>query len=192
MSGSLPRARPARTLVTSSPRAACLKQRFGEQQLKYLGIAHAFGDGLFRVDGGERIPQQSLGNRAWQELERHWKPRNQKSWLSTIFFPMAHSRLRHFCHSSTIWQKTYDEGIGAFPEHGFAAPLLGQLAEELRAALPAIFFGHDLFYLWAFRCCESQNGIRIHADPAAINVNFWITPDEAKSGRQYRRPDDLG
>ena len=34
-------------------------------------------------------------------------------------------------------------------------------------------------YFWAFKCDSRQKGVNIHADFAAVNVNFWITPDEA-------------
>jgi len=65
------------------------------------------------------------------------------------------------------------------PEHGFGAPLLAQIAEELRTAYPAIFAGHPLRHSWAFKYDSSLSGIAVHADFAAVNVNFWITPDEA-------------
>jgi hypothetical protein len=69
--------------------------------------------------------------------------------------------------------------LGAFPEAGFAAPLLAQIADEFRDTYPAIFGGHPLRYLWAFKYDSNMSGIQIHADEAAVNVNFWITPDEA-------------
>ena len=43
---------------------------------------------------------------------------------------MALEKLRRFCLDSTIWRQIYDGGyLGAFPEHGFAPPLLAQIAE---------------------------------------------------------------
>ncbi len=33
--------------------------------------------------------------------------------------------------------------------------------------------------MWAFKYDSRLSGIPIHADFAAVNVNFWITPDEA-------------
>jgi hypothetical protein len=33
--------------------------------------------------------------------------------------------------------------------------------------------------LWAFKYDSHLPGIEVHADFAAINVNFWITPDDA-------------
>ena len=33
--------------------------------------------------------------------------------------------------------------------------------------------------LWAYKYDSRLSGIKVHADFAAINVNFWITPDTA-------------
>ena len=89
--------------------------------------------------------------------------------------------LRRFCLESTIWyQFRYANGyLGAFMDDGFCCPLLLQIAEELRTALPGIFKNHTLRKLWAFKYDSRLSGIPIHADFAAVNVNFWITPDSA-------------
>ena len=93
---------------------------------------------------------------------------------------MALTALRRFCETSTIWQKSYDAGyLGTTPETGFACPLLAQIAEEFPRRLPEVFRAHPLKYLWAFKYDSSLAGINLHADFAAVNVNFWITPDEA-------------
>jgi hypothetical protein len=68
-------------------------------------------------------------------------------------------------------------------DDGFCCPLLLQVADELRHALPGIFGGHSLRRLWAFKYDSRLGGIPIHADFAAVNVNFWITPDEANLDR---------
>lgn len=89
-------------------------------------------------------------------------------------------RLREFCWTSTIWKKDYENGyIGAFLGDGFASPLLLQIAEELRRRLPRIFGTHRLTQAWAFKHDSARRGLNIHADAAAVNVNFWITPDES-------------
>ena len=88
--------------------------------------------------------------------------------------------LRRFCWESTIWKKDYENGyIGAFLGDGFASPLLLQIAEELRLKFPRIFKQHRLTQAWAFKHDSTRRGLNIHADAAAVNVNFWITPDEA-------------
>ena len=102
--------------------------------------------------------------------------------------------MRRFCWQEPSGGRVYDNGyLGALPEHGFAAPLLAQIAEELRADLSAPSSGR-------IRCAisgpsnmtASLNGINIHADFAAVNVNFWITPDEANLDPRTRRPGGVG
>ena len=88
--------------------------------------------------------------------------------------------LRQFCWEATIWKKDYENGYsGAFLGDGFASPLLFQIAEELRRTFPRIFKHHRLTQAWAFKHDSTRRGLNIHADAAAVNVNFWITPDEA-------------
>jgi hypothetical protein len=100
--------------------------------------------------------------------------------IDNFLSPEALEKLRRFCWGSTIWRKSYKNGyLGAMPEAGFACPLLAQIAEELRVTFPTIFGEHGLVMLWGFKYDSSLGGIRIHADQAAVNVNFWITPDEA-------------
>jgi hypothetical protein len=33
--------------------------------------------------------------------------------------------------------------------------------------------------MWGFKYDQEMSGINLHADPAAVNVNFWLTPDDA-------------
>jgi tetratricopeptide (TPR) repeat protein len=88
--------------------------------------------------------------------------------------------IRRFCLDSTIWKRDYPNGyIGAFLGDGFACPLLLQIAEELRLKFPGIFKQHRLTQAWAFKYDSALTGLNMHADAAAVNVNFWITPDEA-------------
>ncbi|HLZ33043.1 MAG TPA: tetratricopeptide repeat protein [Nitrospira sp.] len=88
--------------------------------------------------------------------------------------------LRRFCWEATIWKKDYENGYsGAFLGDGFASPLLFQIAEELRRRFPRIFSHHRLTQAWAFKHDSARRGLNIHADAAAVNVNFWITADDA-------------
>ena len=103
------------------------------------------------------------------------------AWGDGLLTPQALAALRRFCLASTIWYEfRYDNGyLGAFQEEGFDCPLLLQIAEELRAAMPAVVGPHALRRTWAFKYDSRLPGIRMHADAAAVNVNFWLTPDEA-------------
>jgi hypothetical protein len=93
----------------------------------------------------------------------------------------ALAALRAFCLDATIWFdcKAADGYLGAYLHEGFDAPALLALADALRARLPGIFGGLDLAQLWAFKYRTAGRGTRVHADQAAVNVNVWITPDEA-------------
>ena len=69
--------------------------------------------------------------------------------------------------------------MGAMLKDGMACPLLLQIADDLRQTFPDIFKDHKLNQLWAYKYDSRLTGIEVHADFAAINVNFWITPDTA-------------
>ncbi len=86
--------------------------------------------------------------------------------VDDLLRPEALESLRRFCLESTIWfQFTYANGyLGAFWEQGFWCPLLAQIQEELRLALPAIFGEHLLRKLWAFKYDSRLSGIPMHAD----------------------------
>ena len=93
----------------------------------------------------------------------------------------ALAELRRFCLEATIWFDCKEHGgyLGAYMNEGFYSPLLFALARELRDRLPDIFARHKLVQMWAFKYGAESAGTRLHADKAAINLNFWITPDAA-------------
>lgn len=103
------------------------------------------------------------------------------TFADSFLTPQALSGLRRFCLESTVWfDFLYLDGyLGATLEQGFICPLLLQIADELPRRFPSIFGDHKLTHLWAYKYDSQRTGISAHADFAAVNVNFWITPDEA-------------
>jgi len=93
----------------------------------------------------------------------------------------ALTSLRRYLLQSTIWFECKYAGgyLGAMLGDGLACPLLLQIADDLAATFPDIFKDHKLKQLWAYKYDSRLTGIAMHADFAAVNVNFWITPDEA-------------
>lgn len=88
--------------------------------------------------------------------------------------------LHRFCLNSTIWFEAKGAGyLGAYMKDGFNDPLLLRIVEELRQRLPGILGRHTLRKMWAYSYAAGMHGINPHADFAAVNVNFWITPDSA-------------
>jgi tetratricopeptide (TPR) repeat protein len=131
----------------------------------------------------DRIPGGALGSgvdAAIVEADYHQRAPGI-TWIDDFLAPEALASLRRFCLSSTIWYDCdHPNGyLGAYLQDGFCNPLLLQIAEDLRAALPGIFGDHRLMQLWAYKYDSRMSGIDIHADFAAVNVNFWITPTEA-------------
>ena len=109
-------------------------------------------------------------------------------WVDGLLSLNALEALRRFCLDSTIWNDVshnYRQGgtrrsyLGTYAHDGFCCPLLFQVAEELTRALPSIFKDHRLRQMWAYKYETDLEGIDIHGDNAAVNVNFWLTPDEA-------------
>lgn len=93
----------------------------------------------------------------------------------------ALTSLRRYLLESTIWFECKYQGgyLGAMLGDGLACPLLLQIADDLCATFPDIFKDHKLKQLWAYKYDSRLTGIATHADFAAVNVNFWVTPDDA-------------
>ncbi|WP_326939571.1 tetratricopeptide repeat protein [Actimicrobium sp. GrIS 1.19] len=115
------------------------------------------------------------------QLERAYlESRPEVVWVDDFLSPAALEAIRNFCLEATVWKKEYPNGyLGATLKDGFASPLILQIAEELRIAFPAIFDRNLLEQAWAFKYDSTMKGINVHADFAAVNVNFWITREQA-------------
>ncbi len=112
--------------------------------------------------------------------EDYWAHAPGITHVDGLLKPEALAQLQRWCWEATIWKREYENGyLGAFLGDGFACPLLLQISEELRVRFPAMFRGHRLTQAWAFKQDSERTGLNLHADAAAVNVNFWITPDEA-------------
>ena len=111
--------------------------------------------------------------------------------IDDFLTPDALTGLRRFCLESTVWNANrYPHGrLGSFFDSGFNCPLVLQVAEEIRDAFPRVIGGrHTLRQLWGFKYPpQLPAASTIHADFAAVNVNFWITPTGAN-----RDPDTGG
>ena len=154
------------------------------EQQEYLNGGAPGGNAQFRfrLEEGGRVPGPAVNpDASGGEIAARWQSSQpQIAVIDNLLSDEALARLRSFCWGSTIWRKAYRDGyLGASPEHGFACPLLAQIGEELRSNYPAILGRHPLLQLWGFKYDSRLSGIDIHADFAAVNVNFWITADDA-------------
>lgn len=111
--------------------------------------------------------------------ERYLAARPNIATLDALVTPAALQALRRFCLESTIWNNIKPGYLGAYFYDGFCSELLLRLAWEFRERLPRIVRGLPLQIMWGYKCDSSLPGLGVHADAAAVNVNFWITDDGA-------------
>jgi len=161
------------------------------QEDKESGIQDVYNKALYVTDFDELLDKngdpinllsESLYNKQ-HEIEREYHEKNVVV-VDDVLTPRALDRIRQLLLETTVWYETkspVDTGryVGAYLNDGLHDRILLALAFELHEALPEIMDGHPLSFLWAYKY-ESQNqGIRTHTDFAAVNVNLWITPDDA-------------
>jgi len=158
------------------------KLQHDREQRDYLVQVAGQAAPMFRLEEGARVAGRAVNPDTSQgEIAQRWQASSpQIAVIDNLLSEEALDQLRQYCWRSTMWHKSYPNGyLGAMPEHGFACPLVAQIADELRSTYPAIVGSHPLLQWWAFKYDSRLRGINIHADFAAVNVNFWITPDEA-------------
>ena len=136
------------------------------------------------------LPGPTLSNTLDIEkiTENYFKHDFGLTYFDNFLTPVALDSIRHFLLGSTIWFDFFHKGgyMGAYLQDGMACPLFLQIAEEMRTTFPKIFKNHPLKQLWAYkydsRAYKNDSpltGINAHADYAAVNVNFWVTPKAA-------------
>lgn len=100
--------------------------------------------------------------------------------IDDFLAPDALQALRDYCTYSTIWHQNTPSGYLAstLPDN-FACPLLFQISDDLTQLLPDVIKSHRLAYAWGFKYDSALSGVPVHADDAVVNVNFWMTSDDA-------------
>ena len=174
-------------IVSDVPRdnagAPLHKTRHDEEQRAYLSSLGVPASEHFHVGDGARIAGPVINPVHTEEaILTAWRQASPQFVILDDFLTQpALEKLRGYCLESTVWHRIYEAGyIGAIPADGFACPLLAQLAEEILERWPRIVGPHAFKYLGAFKYdSELSRGTNTHADLAAVNVNFYITPDAA-------------
>ena len=90
------------------------------------------------------------------------------------------SNLRQFCLESNIFKYSHGGSyVGAYLTKGLSNIFFLRLSEELKSVYSRIFKNLRLTQAWIYKYDKRKEGVDIHADPAKVNVNFWITPESA-------------
>lgn len=117
---------------------------------------------------------------AWGEIEqKYFDAKPSLVVIDDLLTAQALAAIRAYCLESTIWNELKGGYLGAYMPDGFSGRLLLRIGSELRARLPRVIAAHPLHATWGYKYDSRYAGIGVHADDAAVNVNFWITPDEA-------------
>jgi hypothetical protein len=98
-------------------------------------------------------------------------------YFDELLTPEAFAKLKRYLLESTIWHDFSHIGgfVASYLEDGLACPLVLQIADELRATFPELLGQHPLSQAWAFKGLEQTAAVDVHADDAAVSVNFWVT-----------------
>jgi len=76
--------------------------------------------------------------------------------------------------------------LGSYQDDGLSSSWLDSLGRELQERLPKILNNLPLRQAWMYKYdsynAKLKQGIRIHADQATVNLNIWLTPDDANLG----------
>jgi tetratricopeptide (TPR) repeat protein len=124
---------------------------------------------------------RALGNNDFQKIEHDFIHGNPKLVVIDNFLSHeALTQLRNFCEEATVWKRSYPNGyLGSFMASGFCSPVILEIARQLKLAMPNVVGTQDLRQAWGFKYDQRLGGINLHADFARVNINFWLTPDEA-------------
>ncbi len=87
--------------------------------------------------------------------------------------------MQKYCRNANIFKYPYESGyLGAFLTRGLSNKFILKLSEDIRLTYSKIFTDTKLVQAWIYKYDSNKKGINIHADPAKINVNFWVTPNK--------------
>ena len=126
-------------------------------------------------------------NKNWQEVEdEYFNSSKQIIYIDDFLSEEALQELYEFCLISKVWNtEYYNPFLGAYADQGFISPIHLQIAIELKQKLPKLFGPHILGQFWGFKYDSTLGkGIKVHADFALHNLNFWITPDEFNNDKK--------
>lgn len=123
----------------------------------------------------------ALGTNDFQKIEHDFMHNNPKLVVIDNFLSdAALLQLRQFCEEATVWKRSYPNGyLGSFMASGFCSPVILEIARQLKIAMPQVVGTQDLRQAWGFKYDQGMKGINLHADFARVNINFWLTPDDA-------------
>lgn len=134
------------------------------------------------ADAPELTDGAVAGRADAEELTRRFRAGPSGAvFFNDLLTPRALTALRRYLLESTLWHDFSHIGgfVASYLEDGLACPLVLQIADEIRRIFPELLAQQPLSQAWAFKGLEGSSAVDVHADDAAISLNFWITPTHA-------------
>ena len=152
-----------------------------------VGIQHVYNKALYVPDPDYDVSVPLLNlNLQVSRIQQEWKSGDHPGIvvIDNILSPQTLETIRRTLWDSTVWYQTkmpkkLGGYAGAYIDDGLHQQILLDVAFQLHRAFPEIMQQHPLKYMWAYKYDSDFSGIQTHADQAAVNINLWITPDEA-------------
>ncbi|CAN0232315.1 unnamed protein product, partial [Scytosiphon promiscuus] len=146
----------------------------------------AAGGGPGSLGGGSSHPtgfKRALNpNLDWRAIENEYlSMETPVLWFDGFLSPEALEGVLDYCREATVFFDVKLGYLGAYVNDGLTRWLGEKIAHELQERLPRVLEGMTLSNMWAYKFDSdtSMEGISVHADSASVNLNFWVTPDEA-------------
>lgn len=127
----------------------------------------------------DRLPIKVLADRDWNAVNEAFN-RDRVVVIDNFLDPACTERLRKFFLFFNNREERYPDyaAINISRQNSqIWFPLLTNITEEAKEQIPFLA-GKSFDRAWAFIYNNESGGVPVHADPAAININFWVTPDD--------------
>lgn len=116
----------------------------------------------------------------WVKIEEEYS-KNKIAVIDNFINPEFAFRLRKFMLLTNLRHDLYKDyaAVNFYPRPGSVwFPILTTLVKECKET---ITFLNELIFerAWSFIYTNNSDGVKVHADPASVNINFWVTPDDS-------------
>jgi hypothetical protein len=125
----------------------------------------------------------------WKDVERRFL-NGEIVVVDDVLEPWALDAAYNFCLEATIYYEQKIGYVGAYDVDGLNSGPFPSITEDFRTMMPSIVGASRLAKFWSYKYVgtsdgsnrqkeQEQHGTNKHTDQARVNLNVWITPDDA-------------
>jgi len=109
--------------------------------------------------------------------------------IDNLLTETALREIRKVALESTTFYDSKVGYLGSYMDDGLSSTWIRKLGRELQERLPRVLKDQPLRQAWFYKYDSEdednyQRGIKVHADLARVNLNIWLTPDEANLDKE--------